>query len=198
VALLGWFSTSYAVFLLYQYLNRVAYENSLTKILSINLVTDLWLFILGVGAALYWDKVKHIFERRLGYWLLAYLALALLQISLFGTPVIGARFNMPHALVWGVLLAGVVLSFAFTSRTMASVLRGNDFSYGIYLYHELIIITLARHQFTNSIASVALIVFGTCVLAASSWYCIERPALASKRGVTDLVARRLRSAERVA
>jgi peptidoglycan/LPS O-acetylase OafA/YrhL len=37
---------------------------------------------------------------------------------------------------------GVVLSFAFTWHNAASILRGNDLSYGIYLYHLPIIITL--------------------------------------------------------
>ena len=76
------------------------------------------------------------------------------------------------------LLAGVVLSFAFTWHNAASILRGNDLSYGIYLYHLPIIIMLNLLGFSGI---DWIIVFGGSLVAAGlSWYLVERRALQFK------------------
>lgn len=60
-----------------------------------------------------------------------------------------------------------------------SVLRGADYSYGIYLYgwpvQQALVATgdWARHAGTNLIASLTI----TCAVAALSWHMIEKPAL---------------------
>jgi len=192
VILFGWWLASYVTFLFYQHLEKVAHDNFLTKTLSINLATDLWLFMFGVSAAIYWDRIGRFFTSRLGYWLLCYLTFALVEAYFVGTPGIGARIMTPFAAIRGLLLAGVVLAFAFTKPTMATILRGQDLSYGIYLYHYPIIATLAVLHINRPFLSGVIIIIGTLFSAASSWFFIERPALNSKRAVTDFFQRNFR------
>ena len=126
----------------------------------------LW-FGLGVSARLWWPRVKPLFEGQFVYWCMTHLALF---VALPKTAVAPLAFT----------LAAVVLSAAFTRPQMAyKILKGNDISYGTYLYHRPFI-----H------ASVALGMIGwvgagvvagvTAVAAILSWRLVEKPALRLK------------------
>ena len=77
----------------------------------------------------------------------------------------------------------VVLSAAFTAPDLSQILlRGNDFSYGIYLYHMPVV--NAYLAWSAAVApdwrgavSAFLV---TIVLAILSWFLVEKPALAYK------------------
>jgi len=76
----------------------------------------------------------------------------------------------------------VTVSAAFTVPTLSErVLRRNDVSYGLYIYHQPVINVLwLRGLFAGGAAMVAMLLF-SLALAFASWTLIEKRALALKR-----------------
>jgi peptidoglycan/LPS O-acetylase OafA/YrhL len=60
-------------------------------------------------------------------------------------------------------------------------LRRNDLSYGLYLYHAPVINLLLYTQAVTGLLGVLATLTAALVLAAGSWWLIERPALALRR-----------------
>ncbi len=79
-----------------------------------------------------------------------------------------------------------MLTGAGTRFAAPGVERAGDFSYGIYLYHYPILQTLmALHLNQHGPAGLFLISgLAALVLAAFSWFLVERPALAWKTKAT--------------
>lgn len=79
-------------------------------------------------------------------------------------------------------LSAVILAAAYTMPSLAKkVLRGNDFSYGIYIYHVPIMDTLLYLGFRGSLLDCLATWSLTACFAVGSWYLIERPSLRLKR-----------------
>lgn len=193
LVLLAWFAGSFSILRYYQHLKIMGLSETLVaKVISINPLTDLWLFLLGSGCAIYWNRVRPIFENRFPLWLAVFLTVSVLETWLFAIQFFDIRNGSSISataivlmLIQAALLAAVVLSFAFTWKTLASVLRGNDFSYGIYLYHMPIAFTLIGIGLKGSHFYWPILVTGTLCAAAMSWYLIERPALRLKSRAAD-------------
>ena len=180
LSLLGWTILSLAVAQFYFRLQATAPDAALTKLLSINTMTDLWEFLLGAACSIYWERVKRFFEGRFLWWLAVYLSAALVMKLYFGVDGLNTHTNAPLMPLMTALMAGVVISLAFTWRRAASILGGNDFSYGIYLYHLPIVVTLELLGRTGQGAMWFVVFAATVVCAALSWYGVERPALRLK------------------
>ena len=84
--------------------------------------------------------------------------------------------------VSAVILGGVVLAAAFTQPHLsAQLLRGNDVSYGLYLYHGPIMNTaLAMRLDLAPVAIATLVLLASVITAVLSWQLAERPALRGK------------------
>jgi peptidoglycan/LPS O-acetylase OafA/YrhL len=78
------------------------------------------------------------------------------------------------------LLAGTVLAFAHSHVSLARVLRGNDLSYGLYLYHLPFFATLSALGVVGR-GYLWVVGFGGALsLAALSWFLVERRFLRLK------------------
>jgi peptidoglycan/LPS O-acetylase OafA/YrhL len=123
-----------------------------------------WWFGLGVLCRLQWVHLKKYLMGCFPAWLVLHAALVFLQVP----PLISA-----------VTLAGMVLSAAHTLPRLARVLRGNDFSYGIYLFHRPYIHAVELAGFGGG---VAILLFTVMTAASSylSWHLLEQPCLKRK------------------
>jgi peptidoglycan/LPS O-acetylase OafA/YrhL len=80
------------------------------------------------------------------------------------------------------LLAAVVLAGAFTRHELAArLLRGHDISYGLYLWHMIVINALVELGLLGAWRHVALAAVLAVLAAMLSWRLVERPALSLKR-----------------
>lgn len=86
------------------------------------------------------------------------------------------------------LLLPWVLAGAGTRFTAPAVERAGDFSYGIYLYHYPILQTLVALHWNQHGPGGLFLISGLAalVLAAFSWFLVERPALAWKAKATAI------------
>ena len=80
-------------------------------------------------------------------------------------------------------LAGLIVSLAMSAPQLSDkILRHNDVSYGLYLYHMLVINLLVGLEAPSGWASFAAAIIVSLGLAALSWTLIEKPYLRGKRG----------------
>jgi len=104
------------------------------------------------------------------YWLTAYVALHYALPAAPGTYVLAK-----------LVLAVAAVSMAYTAPSLSQrILRGNDISYGVYIYHGLLINLFAEMGLAGGAA--CLILAGcTYVLGYVSWVIVERPFLRRKK-----------------
>jgi peptidoglycan/LPS O-acetylase OafA/YrhL len=148
-----------------------------TYVLGETLAPYLWMFLLGVLIQRNWTRLRGWFAGRAVWWLLGYLALCVVGTRLQ----VGFASNAPNPLFM-LVLAGVVLSGAMSAPGLADrILRRRDLSYGLYIYHALVIqlmVHFAAPSGWRSVGAALLIALG---LAFLSWTLVERPFLRQKR-----------------
>lgn len=151
-----------------------------TKLLGATLVPYLYNFMLGTALFVNWSRVERWLVGKGLIWLAtlaAYCAVCGDWLDLY------APSYWPKSVfhvVWTALIAIALLSLAFTGSRASKVLRGNDLSYGVYLYHAIVLNVLFQHGVRGTAALVSLLVTSVLV-AVLSWRWVERPALALKR-----------------
>jgi len=110
------------------------------------------------------------------YWLAGYGAVALVGVQMGAS--LGLRVNI---LVYAVM-ACTVVSLAHTRRGLSEwLLRRNDLSYGIYIYHMVIVNALYETWYRGDAQLLPVVFLFTFAAAAVSWRFVERPALALKK-----------------
>jgi peptidoglycan/LPS O-acetylase OafA/YrhL len=147
------------------------------RILLMTLFSWVYLFMLGVVLQLNQAFVLKFLRGKAGWWLIAYLAWAAC-LSKLGLPVEGNDATPLSTLPLGLL----VISLAFTATGLsAKLLRGNDFSYGLYIYHMLVINVFVESGWTESSHYLMAAIAASLLLAVLSWKLVEKPALQLKR-----------------
>ena len=141
------------------------------KLLRYSIVPHLYLFLLGLLFHRYriqdWTLIR---GKALG-WLVAYLA---------------AMYFLPDSTVkevaQPVLLAFLAMSFAYSAPGyMGGTLRGNDVSYGLFIYHGLVINVFVELGLMGSAAHAWGMTAVTLVISWLSWRFIESPFLGRRR-----------------
>jgi peptidoglycan/LPS O-acetylase OafA/YrhL len=112
-------------------------------------------------------------------WTAGYLLLALAPIWL---DVEWIQATPAYQLARAVGLAMWSMSFALSFRGLSHrLLRGLDLSFGLYLFHMLVINCLIELRVGGGAWWIAFIYAVTGVLAFVSWKVVERPALTTRR-----------------
>ena len=147
-------------------------ESSAGKLLRYSFLPHFHLFLTGVlMQRLQLWRSNWIAGKGL-YWLAAYLILYyLLPVD-------------PSTHVFKLVLLGVTaISCAYTAPGLAHrLLGGNDISYGVYIYHGLLINLFVATGTTGSFAIGAEVVVLSLLVGWLSWVLVEQPMLARKRG----------------
>jgi peptidoglycan/LPS O-acetylase OafA/YrhL len=128
-------------------------------------------------ARLAWPKIAFLFQGTFLVWLISYAAVSWLDTTAY----LNFKAVEPLTAVRMVFMAGVLFSAAYTLPSLSqTILRGKDFSYGLYLWHMLAICSFAAFGFTTSFWLWPAVAAASLTLAAASWFGIERPALRLK------------------
>jgi peptidoglycan/LPS O-acetylase OafA/YrhL len=140
-----------------------------------------WVFLIGAAITYEWERVRSVFIGKAAYWAALYAALCYADLKVFGNIVIDLLALGPLAIPRMVVLGCLVISFAYTLPQLSRPLRGIDLSYGIYLYHMLVVFTLRGAGYVEASWLWFVVVFAPAAIAALSWFLIERPMLRLKR-----------------
>ncbi|SHE74002.1 acyltransferase family protein [Chryseobacterium sp. OV279] len=156
-------------------------DSMIAKLGGVTVFPYLYNFLFGVLAYHYWDRIKILVEKKMLLWLAAYM----LYINIFGNWM-GNDLNSyflytPYHLISNIFLAFVVLSTAFTfNNTSNKILNHNDISYGVYIFHMLVINVLVQRGLIHSTYYFVLVFIATITLASISWFFVERKFLKLK------------------
>ena len=147
------------------------------KLLGVSFLPWFYMFLLGV-----------IFQRNyliLHGWFAG-------KVTMLALLYFGAAFFARSQLGWGfgntlnpiIFLAISVVTFAAAfSYTGVSdkLLRRNDMSYGVYIYHMPVVIILVYTGFVGTFIALFVSLTATVLLAFASWRWVEKPSLRFKR-----------------
>jgi len=168
--------------------DRSAGQARAYSLLQMTLAPYLWMFLAGVSIQRNWSTVRGWLVGRAHWWGLGYLLLCVAA----GWLRVGTGGNNMSP-VYLLPLAGLVVSLAMSVPQLSDrILRHQDVSYGLYLYHMLVINLLVGLAAPSGWVSSAAAIIVSLGLAALSWSLIEKPYLAGKRGSLRAVSASVR------
>jgi peptidoglycan/LPS O-acetylase OafA/YrhL len=149
------------------------HETRFEKLLRYSFVPHFYLFLAGViMQRLQFYKSDWIHGKGL-YWIAGYVAVQSL-VSLSEIPALSVLSLL--------LLTVCAISVAYTGGGFAhKLLKGNDISYGVYIYHGLILSLLVYLKFFTSPLYIVVVLVGGLVLGYLSWIFVEKPFLLKKK-----------------
>jgi peptidoglycan/LPS O-acetylase OafA/YrhL len=165
------------LFCLVTYYVKVRYDadnfsfNNTPKLLRYSFIPNIYLFFFGVLLQrLQIYKSDWIYGKGL-FWLAGYLVVSYL------IPTSNTTY------IFKLLCLGVTtISMAYTFPTFSNKLfKGNDVSYGVYIYHGLVLGVVVEYKLFNNPVYIVVILVVTILLASLSWIFIEKPFLKRKK-----------------
>ena len=149
-------------------------ETTMFKLAGVSVFPYLYCFLGGAIIYLYWNRIKTLIEGKAFYWLVAYIVFCLLFNSM--------PSYYPHNLqiVSNILLSILTISVAYTLPTYGKILKGNDISYGMYIYHMLVINSFVALGYVGNIKYLFFAIVIITIFSWFSWTFIERKALLLK------------------
>lgn len=145
-------------------------ESRTEKLLRYSFMPQFYIFLTGVCLQRVKAHQSRFIYGKGIYWAVAYL------LFIYLAPDFSTKF-----LASSILLSIATISFAYTiPDTSRRVLKGTDISYGVYIYHGIILNILVEFRRFDSIYYLLILFAVTYVLAFLSWIYIEKPMLRRK------------------
>lgn len=167
-------------FLIGLYIQTFPKEQTLTKLLRVSILPYLYNFLIGVLLFVNFDRLKKYIEGTFFLWILAYIAFSYWNTYWLDTSDElwkSGLFQLSNDLLLGL----TILSAAYSYKTLSnSLLHGYDISYGVYIYHMLVVNALLSLGGFGSYYSLVLTIVITYSLATFSWVFIEKRSLQLK------------------
>ena len=184
-SLIGLAMVSVAVQYLFVHLGGPASEHLLVKLLGVSIAPYFWIFLLGVLLQRNFERLSSFLVGKGGAWLAIY------ALFVAGEDILGvqATTNTPNPIPMAVL-ACTIIACAYSAPKVAGwLLRGNDVSYGVYIYHVVVLNVFLALGMQNSIGALVYVLATTLAAATASWILVERPALRVKRNPLHAVGK---------
>ncbi len=141
------------------------------KLFRYSFVPHIYMFLAGVLLQRVGAHASRWIAGRGWLWLAGYVGVHLLLPA-------GATAFVVNSL----LMAVTVVSLAYTTPGVSDrVLRGNDISYGVYIYHGLVLNALLELGWRGHAWLLAVVLAVTYAVGLASWVFVERPFLRRKR-----------------
>jgi len=175
-----WFICTFLAFLII--VNQIFWSYSLgnesifAKLAGVTVFPYLFMFFLGVLL----QKNQRFIEKYLkDKFLVIFAAYCALSMAAFllGFRHGGTSFNPVSAV--GLSLLVISLAYSYNGK-LSNPLKGNDLSYGIYIYHMIWANMLVHHSSLPGLVNFSLVITATFASAALSWKFVEKPALGLK------------------
>ncbi|MEO7100805.1 MAG: acyltransferase [Luteolibacter sp.] len=148
------------------------------KLLQNTLFPHLWMFMVGIFIHRHFDYLQGWLEGKVWFYLGSYAVLAALMQCFV------PAYSFPSYILLlpaRILLGFATIAGAYSAKSLSGrLLRGTDISYGIYIYHSLVVNALVQTGYLQSLGAVPLVFLVSIALALLSWHLVEKPALACK------------------
>lgn len=152
-----------------------------------------WMFGLGILAYLHFEPLKRRLTKVVFILPVIYplLCIAADRYGLLDVPVV--------LFVTRIVLCAAVFALGASSRPIASkLLKGWDLSYGLYVFHMLVVNTFISLNFLGSWISMLSMISVSLILAALSWKYVEQPSIKAGQAFLGISWKRRPTRETVA
>jgi peptidoglycan/LPS O-acetylase OafA/YrhL len=148
------------------------------KLLFNTLIPHLWMFMVGIFIHRNFDRLRGWLEGRVLIYLGAYAVIAALMQWLI--PPSSVPFYV-CLLPARILLGFATIAAAYSAKSLSGILlRGTDISYGIYIYHMLVINYFVEKGWLDSLSDLPWVIGIAVIFAMLSWHLVEKTALSCK------------------
>lgn len=149
----------------------------LFKLLRVSVLPYLYMFIVGIIIQRNIDSLRKMVFNKAAVWFFAYVAVAFFMKE-FGYIGSGTLINPLQAVILGFMVA----AFAYTKVSLSDrLLSNNDISYGIYLYHLIVVNVFLEIGLIGNIFYLFCMLAVSAIIAFLSWRVVEKPALTLKK-----------------
>lgn len=163
-------------FIIWNYDFNSAKDVFINKLIHVSILPYIFLFIIGICFYKFFDNVKSYIENKFGVWCIAFIIFnsIVYYFSLENNYFI-------NILKW-FIFSFFIFSFVFSFKNLSyRILHGNDYTYGIYIYHMLIINILVHLNLVSEIKYFIIVIILSIILGIFSWHFIEKPMLRLKK-----------------
>lgn len=148
------------------------------KIIKVTALPYLFLFVAGMWMEKRFTTILNFIENKVLFWAMAYSFLNYKSLIL----VLDVKYNYFFMLCSCGILCFLILSFAYSFRDISrKILYDQDISYGIYLYHMIVVNIFVEFGFLSEVKYLLLVYFITILFGILSWRCVELQALRLKK-----------------
>lgn len=146
------------------------------KLFGVTVLPYLYMFMFGVFLQRRLDLVEKLLHGNFLLIFMLYLGVCYITHSM-GLRAGGNYLNPLSAM----MLSALAISFAYYRvDVFGNVLRGNDISYGVYIYHMVVVNALVQMNAFPAAVNQGIMLPVTIALALISWRLVEKPALGLK------------------
>ena len=147
------------------------------KLFGVTLFPYIYYFLFGILIQRNFTLIYRAFVGCALYWLIGFLILQF-ALQALGWNVTGNYMNP----ISGVVLSRLTISAAYTVPKVSDlVLRRTDISYGMYIYHMVIINVMIEHELVGKWRYLWLALGCTTTIGLLSWFIVERNAMRLKK-----------------
>ncbi len=156
-------------------------------LVSITAFPYLWIFLAGSLFKLYWKEIKVLFEKKFIYWVIVYSFVVWLLHTFFHIGIWLPYKYQPNwiTLFRILLMITVVISFSYSFTNLSKYIRDFDASYGVYLYHMLIVGILISMHAKPSLTTWFVLISMSLLAAVLSYYIVEKKGMQLKTWIME-------------
>jgi peptidoglycan/LPS O-acetylase OafA/YrhL len=152
-------------------------ENIFFKLFGVSFIPWIWMFLVGVLFQKNFGRLHKILAGKVLYILPLYLIISFYSTTYFGWSM-GNGINPILYIALAILVFSFAYSFPMLSQTL---LKRNDISYGVYIYHIPVVNILIYYGYTAKVSYVVLAIIFTILLAGLSWVVFEKTSMKLKK-----------------
>lgn len=147
------------------------------KLVGVSFVPWLYMFLAGVFYQRNFDVIRTWLGGRFAALFILYCLAAFM-----GSDLLGWGLGNTLSPVLFIVLTAMIFAAAFSRSTLSDVLlRRNDLSYGVYIYHMPVVNLFLATGLASTVTSPLMVIGSTLGLAYASWRWVEKPALSFKQ-----------------
>ena len=156
----------------YYYITEISSKNLLyEKLIGVSILPYLFYFLFGMTLYRYKDNLLKYVEDKVIVYLGLYVIMNMIQIDMF-------LYDILKQVVLSVFIFSFVFSYKYVSY---KILGNNDFTYGVYIYHMLIINVMVEKGIMGGVQNLMIVLVLSLICGLLSYFLVEKPFLNMKK-----------------
>ena len=159
------------------FLSKYGDDSIISKLVGVSVIPYLYIFLIGSLLYYNWERLSRFFEGKAYIFLIIYI--------LWTNCIAGPAYEISSAavLIANILLCLLVISMAYTLPKIGKILHGFDLSYGLYVYHMIVVNVFVQLGLYGNSKYAVISLCISIALGCLSWQFVERNALKLKNKI---------------